>query len=243
MSSSKSAMKRTDECDVCGKMFHTVNAYNHINQHRRSFYLRGLVVLHCQSRPELMLLLLRVRTCPLQQYSGFQPNGRAVQRIWITFAYLAYFTYSVLVKKSQNGPTPGGNFSYFKTIWGGCSYSAYFLTYWTYWAYKKGGCPYCAYQHIWHIAHIGHIKRGGVHIMHISIFCISCISCIFNILYISCIYSILYSIVLWCPRGSPQNMGERTGCLHQSRASSAVDNDVALLAQGSKFIAVRGSAR
>ena len=38
MSSSKSAMKRTDECDVCGKMFHTVNAYN---QHRRSFCLRG----------------------------------------------------------------------------------------------------------------------------------------------------------------------------------------------------------
>jgi hypothetical protein len=38
MSSSKSAMKRTDECDVCGKMFHTVKAYN---QHLRSFYLRG----------------------------------------------------------------------------------------------------------------------------------------------------------------------------------------------------------
>ena len=86
---------------VCGTLFLTVNAYN---QHRRSFYLRGLVVLHCQSRPELMLLLLRVRTCPLQQYSGFRPNGRAVQRIWITFAYLAYSTYSVLVKKSQNGP-------------------------------------------------------------------------------------------------------------------------------------------
>ena len=31
-------MKRTDECDVCGKMFHTVKAYS---QHRRSFYLRG----------------------------------------------------------------------------------------------------------------------------------------------------------------------------------------------------------
>ena len=38
MSSSKSAMKRIDECDVCGKMFRTVKAYN---QHQRSFYLRG----------------------------------------------------------------------------------------------------------------------------------------------------------------------------------------------------------
>ena len=41
----------------------------------------------------------------------------------------------------------------------------------------------------------------------------------------------------------PSKMGERTGCLHQSRASRAVDHDAALLAQGSKFIAVRSSAR
>ncbi len=46
MSSSKSAMKRTDECDVCGKMFNTVKAYN---QHRRSFYLRGT---GCYALPE-----------------------------------------------------------------------------------------------------------------------------------------------------------------------------------------------
>jgi hypothetical protein len=38
MSSSKSAMQQTDECYVCGKMFHTVKAYN---QHQLSFYLRG----------------------------------------------------------------------------------------------------------------------------------------------------------------------------------------------------------
>ena len=43
MSSSESAMPRTDlraistGCDVCGKKFHTVKAYN---QHQRSFYLR-----------------------------------------------------------------------------------------------------------------------------------------------------------------------------------------------------------
>ena len=49
MSSSKSAMKRTDECDVCGKMSHTVKAYN---QHQRSFYLRwtGCFALSEQTR-------------------------------------------------------------------------------------------------------------------------------------------------------------------------------------------------
>ena len=52
MSSSKSAMMRIDrraigtQCDNCGKMFHTVKAYN---QHRRSFYLRGTA---CFALPE-----------------------------------------------------------------------------------------------------------------------------------------------------------------------------------------------
>jgi hypothetical protein len=157
-------MKRTDECNHCMFVERCFSRWTHIiNTDAVSTY-GELVVLHCQSRPELMLLQLRVRTCPLQQYSGFRPNGRAVQRIWITFAYLAYSTYSVLVKKSQNGPYRCGKarfemhilyyFSYFKTRKGGCPYSAYFLTYWTYWAYKKGGCPYYAYQHILHIMHI-----------------------------------------------------------------------------------------
>ena len=38
-------------------------------------------------------------------------------------------------------------------------------------------------------------------------------------------------------------MGQRTGCLHQSRATSTVEYDVALITQGSKFIALRSSTR
>ena len=52
MSSSKSAIMGTDrraigtQCDNCGILFLTVNAYN---QHRRSFYLRGTA---CFALPE-----------------------------------------------------------------------------------------------------------------------------------------------------------------------------------------------
>ncbi len=38
---------------------------------------------------------------------------------------------------------------------------------------------------------------------------------------------------LWCPWGGTQALGQRTRCLHQSRATSTVEHDVALLAQGS----------
>ena len=52
-----------------------------------------------------------------------------------------------------------------------------------------------------------------------------------------------YQCKLWRSRRGPQDLGKTTRCLHQSRASSTVEYDVAFLAQGSQFIAVRSCTR
>ena len=106
MSSSKSAMKRTDECDVCGKMFHTVNAYN---QHRRSFCLRGT---GCFALPEQTRVNVIAAARPNMSTAAVE--GRPAKRTRGTenMNYLCIFSifylFSISKKNLKTGLPPGG---------------------------------------------------------------------------------------------------------------------------------------
>ena len=107
MSSSKSAMTRTDrraigtECDVCGKMFHTVKAYN---QHRRSFYLRGTA---CFALPGQTRVNVVAGARPNMSAAAVERRPAKQTRGTENMHYLCIFSIFYIFC-SQNGPSPGG---------------------------------------------------------------------------------------------------------------------------------------
>ena len=101
MSSSKSAMKRTDECDVCGKMFQMVKAYN---QHRGSFYLRRTA---CFALPDQTRVNVIAGARPNMSTAAVERRLAKRTRGTENMNYLCIFSIFYIfwiLKKSQNGP-------------------------------------------------------------------------------------------------------------------------------------------
>ena len=111
-------MKRTDECNVCGKMIHTVKAYN---QYQCSFYSRGT---GCFASPEQTRVNVIAAARPNMSTAAVERRPAKRTRGTENMNYLCIF----------------GIFYIFRI-----SKKMYILSYFTYFEEKKGGGLYLTY--------------------------------------------------------------------------------------------------